>query len=267
MNETLNKSLSIRIATNGLSFCSYTPLSSTPFTYKVYDVQPTISLAANLKNALLHEPILKEEYQRVNVLITSPHATFVPVVDFKADNVEDIYAYNFPKDHSMHISYNVLRRTGVAIIFSIDKNIYQLLVDDYPRARFYASASTLIEFFGHKSLDGEGYKLFAYLHEKEITLYAFGMGRMQSVNTFKVTTVEDSMFYILNFSKPLGFRQTDDELYIVGDTGKEQELANKLQNFQKNVMVIDRKADFRSSITNGNALIPYDLQTLLICGF
>ena len=267
MNESLNKSLSIRIATNGLSFCSYTPLSSTPFIYKVHDVQPTISLAANLKNALMHEPMLKEEYQRVNVLITSPHATFVPVVDFKAESVEDIYAYNFPKDHSMHVSYNVLRRSGVAIIFSIDKNIYQLLLDDFPRARFYASASTLIEFFGHKSLDGENGKLFAYLHEKEITLYAFNMGLMQCVNTFKVTTVEDSMYYILNFAKQLDFRQIDDDLYIVGDTGKEQELANKMQNFLKNVLIIDRKADFRSSITGGNTLIPYDLQTLLICGF
>jgi hypothetical protein len=188
-------------------------------------------------------------------------------VDFKAESVEDIYAYNFPKDHSMHVSYNVLRRSGVAIIFSIDKNIYQLLLDDFPRARFYASASTLIEFFGHKSLDGENSKLFAYLHEKEITLYAFNMGLMQCVNTFKVTTVEDSMYYILNFAKQLDFRQTDDDLYIVGDTGKEQELANKMQNFLKNVLIIDRKADFRSSITGGNTLIPYDLQTLLICGF
>lgn len=267
MNDTLNKSLSIRIATNGLSFCSYTPLASSPFEYKVYDVQPTISMAANLKNALLHEPMLKEEFQRVNVLITSPHATFVPVVDFKAENVEDVYAYNFPKDQSMHISYNVLRRSGVAIVFGIDKNIYQLLIDDFPRARFYASASTLIEFFGHKSLEGENGKLFAYLHEKEMTLYAFSTGRMQCVNTFNVTAVEDCMYYILNFSKQLGFRQMDDEVFIVGDTGREQDLAGRMQNFLKNVVVIDRKADFRTSITGGNAIIPYDLQTLLVCGF
>ena len=265
--KTLNKSLSIRIATNGLSFCSYTPLSSTPFIYKVYDVQPTIALAANLKNALMHEPMLKDDYQRVNILITSPHATFVPVVDFNADAVEDIYAYNFPKDHSLRISYNVLRRSGVAIVFGIDKIIYQLLLDDFPRARFYASASTLIEFFGAKSAASEQNQLYAYLHEKEMTLYAFSAGRMQSINTFNASTPEDQTYYILGFMKQLQFSQLSDVLSIVGDTGKEQALANRLQNFLKNINIIDRKADFRSTITGGNTIIPYDLQTLLICGF
>jgi len=265
--QTLNKSLSIRIATNGLSFCSYTPLATSPFVYKEYDVQPTISMAANLKNALKNEPMLKETYQRVNVLITSPHTTYVPVVDFNADAAEDIYAYNFPKDTGLHVSYNVLRRSGVAIIFGINKNIYQLLLDDFPRARFYASSSTLIEFLGNKSLTGEKNQLFAYLHEKEMTIYAFRMGRMLCANTYNVMTIEDGMYYILSLGQQLGFCQTEDTLHIVGDTSKEQELAGKLQNFLKNVAVIDRREDFRSSITQGNAVIPYDLQTLLICGF
>ena len=265
--QSLNKSLSIRIATNGLSFCSYTPLASTPFAYKEYDVQPTISMAANLKNALLHEPMLKEEYQRVNVLIMSPHTTYVPVVDFNADGVEAVYAYNFPKDTGLHISYNVLRRSGIVIVFGIDKNVYQLLLDDFPHARFYASSSTLIEFLGNKSLTGEPNKLYAYLHEKEMTLYAFQTGRMLCANTFRVTSAEDCMYYIFGLGQQLGFSQTEDALHIVGDTGKEQALASKLQNFQKNVSVIDRREDFRNSITQGNAIIPYDLQTLLICGF
>lgn len=265
--QSLNKSLSIRICTNGLSFCSYTPLASTPFIYKEYDVQPTISLAANLKNALLHEPMLKEEYQRVNVLIATPHATFVPVVDFDADTVEDVYTYNFPKDTAKHVSYNVLRRSGVTIIFGIDKNIYQLLLDDFPKARFYASSSTLIEFFGEKSLKDEANKMFAYLHGKEMTLYAFKAGRMQCVNTYTTATMEDCMYFILNLSQQLNFSQLDDVLMIVGDTGKEKELANRIQNFQKNVSVIDQRSDFQFSITAGNAAIPYDMQTLLICGF
>jgi hypothetical protein len=72
------------------------------------------------------------------------------------------------------------------------------------------------------------------------------------------------MYYILNLSQQLPFSQTEDSLHIVGETGKEQPLAHQLQNFIRNIHVIDRKTDLQSTITGGNILIPYDLQTLLI---
>lgn len=263
-----NKSLSIRVSTNGLSFCSYKPMSDTQFEYKVYDIQPTISLAANVKEALRNEPMLKDEYQRVNVLITTPHFTTVPVAYFNFDDAVKYYECAFPKDKPQHVSYNVLRRSGIAIVFGLDKNVYQLIHDDFPRARFYASASTLIEFFGEKSMFGTNRKMYAYLHDRELTLYAFDNGRMLFVNTFAVGTVADTQYYILNVWKQLGFDQVEDSLSIVGDTLEHRkELVSKTQNFLGNISLIDRREDFRNELTGGNANIPYDLQTLLVCGF
>ena len=263
-----NKSLSIRVCSNGLSFCTYTPGQENPFEYKVWDVNHTISLTANLKDALMNEPMLKQEYQRVNVLITTPHFTTVPVAAFKKEDIHAVYQFTFPKDKPQHVSYNVLRRSGIAIVFGLERSIYQLLLDDFPRARFYASASTLIEFFSEKSLFGPGKKMFVYLHEKEITHYAFEQGRMLFVNNFECTSVADMQYYTLNVWKELGFDQVDDALCVVGDMEKRTvELSEKIKYFLQNVSIIDRSEDFKDRLTMGNALIPYDLQTLLICGF
>jgi hypothetical protein len=262
-----NKSLSIRVCADGLSFCVYTPSSPEPFEYKVYKVKPTISLAANLKEALMTEPILKENYQRVNVIVSTANFTTVPVVAFKSEDVEDIYNYVFPKATPRKISYNVLRRSGIAIIFGLDKNIYQLILDDFPRARFYASASTLIEFFGERSLLGTNKKMFSYIHENEMTLYAFDQGRLLFVNTFNVHETADCQYYILNVWKQLGMDQIDDALFIITDNEKRKDLSEKIQLFLKSVSVIDRKDDFRHTLTKGDAFMPYDLQTLLVCGF
>lgn len=270
MTETINnnKSLSIRVCSNGLSFCTYAPGQETPFEYKVWDVNHTISLAANLKDALTREPMLLCDYQRVNVLVTTPRFTTVPVASFKKEDVSALYSCAFPKDNPSHVSYNVLRRSGIAIVFGLDKNIYQLLLDDFPRARFYASASTLIEFFGERSLFGPGKKMFVYVHEKEMTLYVFDQGRMLFVNNFKASMVSDMQYFILNVWKELGLSQTDDVLHIVGDNDVRcSELADKIAYFLQNVDVIDRNEDFKDKITEGNAVIPYDMQTLLICGF
>lgn len=262
-----NKSLSIRLCTNGLSFCVYSPGSETPFEYRVFDMNHTISLAANLKHALATEPMLKQQYQRVNVLVSTTAITTVPVAYFDAEEVENVYMLNFPKARPQHVSYNVLRRSGVALIFGIERNVYQMLLDDFPRARFYASSSTLIEFFGEKSAGGMDKKMFVYIHEKEITLYSFEQGRMMFVNSYAVTTVADMQYYILNVWQQLGFDQIDDSLFIVGDNDNRQELRDKIVYFLKNVTLIDRSDDFHGKMTEGNSMIPYDLQTLLVCGF
>ncbi|MBP5375001.1 MAG: DUF3822 family protein [Bacteroidaceae bacterium] len=267
-NQINNKSLSIRVCSNGLSFCIYAPGQEEPFEYKEWDVNHTISLAANLKAALMNEPMLKQQYQRTNVLITTPHFTTVPVAAFDREDIHAVYQFTFPKDKPQHVSYNVLRRSGIAIVFGLERSIYQLLLDDFPRARFYASVSTLIEFFSEKSLFGPGRKMYVYQHEKEITLYAFEQGRMLFVNTFDCTSVADMQYYILNVWKELGFDQVDDALFVVGDMEQRMvELSEKIKYFLQNVSVIDRREDFKDRLTQGNTHIPYDLQTLLICGF
>ena len=267
-NLITNKSLSIRVCSNGLSFCTYAPGRENPFEYKAWDVNHTISLTANLKDALMNEPTLRQECQRVNVLISTPQFTTVPVSAFQKEDAEAIYRCVFPESAPLHVSYNVLRRSGIAIVFGFDRSIYQLLLDDFPRARFYASASTLIEFFSEKSLIGSGRKMYVYLHEKEMTLYAFEQGRMLFVNTFAATSVADIQYYTLNVWKELGFSQIDDNLSIVGDLEQRAaELSEKIKYFIQHVDIIDRSEDFKDRLTKGSSLIPYDLQTLLICGF
>ncbi len=263
-----NQSLSIRISTDGLSFCVYSPAESPRYTYKTYAVNPLVSMAANVKAALMGEPMLKAQYKRVNVLITTSLFTSVPSFAFDRDKTGEMFQFVFPKAQHCHVSYNVLRRSGVALVFGLDKNIYQLLLDDFPRARFYASASTLVEFFSEKSLIGTGRKMYVYLHDKEMTLYCFDQGRVLFVNSYPVRGVNDCQFYILGVWQQLGFSQLDDTLCVVDDQAASKQLVEKIRNFVKNASLIDRSEDFRLAVSaNGKDLIPYDLQTLLVCGF
>ena len=224
-------------------------------------------MAANLKDALLNEPMLKEEYQRVNVMVTSPHFTVVPTSSFKSENINDFYAFNFPKDEPQHLSFNILRRQGIAIVFGLDKNVYQLITDDFPRARYYASASTLAEFFAERSAGGRMLKMYAYIHEREMTLFVFEHGRLLFVNTFQSAHAIDYQYYVLNVWKQLEMDQLHDMLFVVGDNDMARQLTETISEYIKSVELMSREDDFSTKPTQGNRLIPYDLQTLLVCGF
>ena len=268
-----NKSLSIRICPDGLSFCVYSHGEDDSLDYFVYPMQPTISLAANLKEALLTTPMLKEEYQRVNVLVATPHFTLVPSPEFDQDFLKDIFLLNFPKEEATHVSFNMLRRSDITIVFGLNRNVHQLISDDFPRARFYASASTLIEFFAEKSLTGEGQNVFAYLHGRELTLYAFNQGKLLFANSYASRHSSDDLYYIMQVWKQLGMDQLGDQLQLVCDkdtalTDKRlEELTAHARKYLKRVTVINPQEDFQSKITQGHPEIPYDLQTILVCGF
>ena len=129
-STTSLKSLSIRISTDGLSFCVYTPTAEQPYHYEHFDVKPVVSMAANLKEALQNVNILKEQYQRINVLVSTPMFTTVPTIAFDREHIEDTFNFTFygttsPSESTrpshteqQHISYNVLRRSGIAIILT-----------------------------------------------------------------------------------------------------------------------------------------------------
>lgn len=243
-------------------------MADNPFVYSEYDVKPTVSMAANLRDALQNDPMLKDKtYKRVNVLITTRNCTYVPVSDFDAQSVNSVFEFNFPNSTGMKASYNVLRRAGLAIVFGIDRNMYQLIVDDFPHARFYTSDSTLIEFFGNHSLHGTYKSMFVYLHDESVTLYAFQQGRMTFSNTFHINNVDDAVYYCLSAWKTMDMDALEHYLKIVADGTIEEVFAARIQNFVKKVSVIERAEDFRQTITKGNTEIPYDLQTLLVCGF
>ena len=109
--------------------------------------------------------------------------------------------------------------------------------------------------------------MYVYIHDEEMTLYCFHEGRLLFVNSYPVNGVNDCQYYILNVWKQFGYDQLEDSLEIVDDGGMSELLSEKIQYFIKDTNLLDRSDDFRHTITHGNKVIPYDLQTLLICGF
>lgn len=236
-------------------------------------------MAANLKKALSDEPVLKENYQRVNILVSTPNFTTMPASEFQREQAEELYRFVFSKQESCHVSYNVLRRSGMAILFGVDKNIHQMLLDDFPRARFYASASTLVEYFSEQSLGGNGRRMYAYLHERqaarhlslqprEMSVYCFDQGKVLFANTYPVHAAADCQYYILAVWQQLGFDVCADTLCLVDDSDMGKIISQAISPYIQHIQTADRENDLEPQhYDRSRQSIPYDLHTLLSCGF
>lgn len=263
-NLTLHKSLSIRLCTDGFSFYASSEQGAESV-YIPYNINPTISLAANLKEAIARLPELQQDYDNVQVLISSP-SSMVPFELFEEERIEELYSFNFPHRKGSCVLYNILSKSNATILYAIDKSAYQLLNETFPHIRYYSVESPVIEYLAEKSKIRETQKLYVYFHEHTLNLYIYTNGKLYFANNFTYTDLNDALYFILQVWKSQGLNQFTDELHLLGVLPEEEKTRKELRRYIKQVHQNNPVAEFGLTPASPEQSLPYDLQILINCG-
>ena len=179
--------LSIRLSTDGFSFSIYNPIYESSLSFFEKEINPSLSLTANLKQVFRETELLTLPYKRINILMASNRFTPVPSELFDDEQTETLFYHNHPKKENETVLYNVLPRNNITIIFGMDKSAYSFLKEQYPEARFYSQASPLSEYFSTKSRLGNSKKMYVSLRKDAIDLFCYERGHLLLVNSFAVS--------------------------------------------------------------------------------
>ena len=253
----LNKSeqyiLSIRLSADGFSFSIHHPQNE-DVSYTSYAVNSSYSMTANVKKMLATTEELGRSYQTVNVLIDTPRFTLVPFDLFEDEQTEEFFHLNFPKKENETILCNILGKNNVALLFGVDKHTHQLLAEQFPKARIFASISPLLEHFHTRSRENDTKNLYVHFHASQMDVFAFDKGKLLLTNTFQCKQIPDKVYYMLYIWQQLGFSQEKDQLWLAGNIEAEEELMTELNKFIRNVKTFPKKEN-----------LSFDIQTLMIC--
>lgn len=251
-NKSEQNTLSIRLSTDGFSFSVFNPLKDGAISFYNYEIDESLSLTANLKQAFRNLEWLSYTYRNVNVLIADRRFTFLPLEYFEDEQAEVIFYHNHKKRENELIQYNILHKNNIVVLFSMDKSTYSFLQERYPNIKFYSQSSPLIEIFSTKSRLGNNNKLYVHLRKDALDLYAFEHNQLILGNSFPGHTTADRIYYLLYIWKNLGFEQERDELHLTGILSDKEHLLFELRKFIRQVFVMN-------SATN------LDLQALISC--
>lgn len=258
--------LSIRLSTDGFSFSIYDPIRTGSFGYFSYPVDSSLSLTANVKKAFAREAeLLNHVYKRVNVLVVDKRFTLIPFELFEDEQAEELFYYNFSRRENEEILFNILGKSNLTVAFSIDKSVHGQLTEWFPQARFYSYMSPLIEQFTGKSRLGNSNKIYAYIHEGMLDVCVFERGKLQMANAYACRENADQLYYLLYAWKQAGFDQQRDELHLVGNLPRKEELTGELGKYIRQLFIINPQADFNRSDISRIEEIPFDLQSLIRC--
>lgn len=265
LSKSEQYTLSIRLCTDGFSFSIYTPLDGNALYYQTYTINSQHSMAANVKLFVGQTKEFGYKYRRINILVSTPRYTTVPLEFYKDSDAEDIYHQNLPKAGNDIILCNMLSRSNVAILFAIDKLSHLYLSEKFPEARFYAAISPITEELSSRSKQGNCRKIFANITSSCLDLLGFEKGNPIIINSFKTVNTDDICYYILNIWQQSNYDQNRDELHLYANTAVRREVSARLQEFIKHIYIINPKAEFSNVTLEDGEEIPFEIQSIITC--
>lgn len=231
--------LSIRLRTDGFSFSVFVPTQEEATHYFHHAIHPSLSLTANLKQALPRYEFLSCSYKRVFILSTGNRYTSLPLEFYDPEEKEVIFYHNHPHRDNEIVLGNTLKREQIVFLFGMEKSAYQLLLQHYPQARFYNQAFPLAGWFAVKSKLGNSRKMLAFIRSESIDILCYERGRLLLANSFTCQHTEDRVYYLLYVWKQLRFDQRRDELHLAGTLTEKEKLLAQLRRFIGQVFILN----------------------------
>ncbi len=256
--------LVVRVSRTSLSFSTATPGD---ISYEAYPLNSSISMAANLREALQSVEMLKEKYDRVLVMADS-QVMVVPTTLFHEDEKEELFRYTYTGmgQGQYTIMHAVLPDLNSVAVFAVLKDLRTVIDDAFPAVRYIPAMAPVWRHLHQRSYTGQRNKLYVYFHENYMDVMSYTQNRFKFCNSYAVNNPNDAIFYMLSVWKQLGLEAEHDELHMVGGIADSEAVTEELQKFIKRVYFINPSGEFnRAPITQIKGM-PYDLIALYVKG-
>ena len=254
-NKSEQYILSIRLSTDGFSFSIYHPQQSEEVYFSSSPVNTQRSMAANVKAYLTETEELKHRFKQVNILIHTSRYTTLPLELYEDEQTDLLFYQNLPPQNNEVVLCNILGKSNLVILFGLDKLTHLFLTEHFPNAR------------AHKVKPSDCRKLFAIFHPESVEVIAFEKEKLLLLNTYPISGLNDSCYYLLNIWQQAGYNQEDDQLYICGNNRVPQweELPLRLKKYIRKLFIINPQMEFNDSAMSRIKEISFDMLSLISC--
>lgn len=263
---TSRKRLVIRVSRHSLAIAVQDiDDMSVPLDFTPYSIKGTMSITANLREAMKTLEIFSCDYAKVMVMIDTPQLV-VPLDLYKESDATLLYTHSYPDTGNAIVKDVIMGDINVAVLYSIPKDINTVISDRYPSATFFNASTPVWRYLFKRSFSGGRRKLYAYFHDQAMELFGYGQNRFKFCNTFHLDNSHDALYFILNVWKQQLMDEQKDELHIVGEVPERQWMETELKGYIKNVYHISPVTDFNRSPIAQIPSLPYDMMTYFIKG-
>ena len=255
--------ITIRMGQSTMSFALSEGPKNSQIDYEEYDINGSISQAANLREAFKNSRLLAHPAtDRAQAIVDTP-VMIVPVEEFSTNQAPVLYRHTFSSSlEGTQIVWSVIPQLNAVAVFTVNKDLRTVVEDHFDDVKWSHVCIPVWTHLYRRSFTGQRRKVYAYFHERRMDLLSFQQNRFRFANSYDASHKADAVYFVLNVWKQLGFSQHEDELYMVGDIPDRDLLQDELHQYVRNVYVINPSADFNRSAASKTPGMPYDLMAM-----
>ena len=198
-------------------------------------------------------------FKMIEIIYSSPHFTFCPTEFFLSEHKRELLQFTHPIDANEIVLTNDFN--DIKIIYSIHKNIYQNLLQLFPSARLYHSATAMLHIlFYHPVLIHS--KLWIHIHPDYIEVIAKNQKQFLFYNTFDTQSSLDVLYYVLFCVEQLELTPKETDVYISGNVSMQHSIIQLLQKYVHTVQFVHHHPKLHILPTDAHLLTQYYFITL-----
>lgn len=260
--------LTIRLSSRHIIFCTYNRLVNQMPSYEVYDNDPDISLNANIHKAIKSSVMARNTYSFVEVYCAEP-ATLVPLKEFEEEDANDIYFFNYPSlRQSNRVFYDTLPYLNAILVFSIDKGVCHSLKEFYPQVKFHCTLTSLVlQHASRYPFQISSPRLYCYVNEGRLTTTVIKDGQLRFMNSYTLHHTTDALYYIACVARQEGILPNGEDLLICGDKDMTTGIAANLDKIGQRGFLMKDSEELSHHPLSEIEQFPYDLKVQLLKAF
>lgn len=260
--------LTIRLSSRHIIFCTYNRLVNQMPSYEVYDNDPDISLNANIHKAIKSSVMARNTYSFVEVYCAEP-ATLVPLKEFEEEDANDIYFFNYPSlRQSNRVFYDTLPYLNAILVFSIDKGVCHSLKEFYPQVKFHCTLTSLVlQHASRYPFQISSPRLYCYVNEGRLTTTVIKDGQLRFMNSYTLHHTTDALYYIACVARQESILPNGEDLLICGDKDMTTGIAANLDKIGQRGFLMKDSEELSHHPLSEIEQFPYDLKVQLLKAF
>ena len=232
--------LSIQLGIHHFSYCL---LNTTTFTYdyaKKYPLASKDNTATEITEIINNDAILKADFSSQSVAFVNFPSTLVPSKLYKKEEAETLLAFN-TKVNGTVLADNIVSQKA-HLIYSVPESILTIVSNFFPKAKYKSQESILIQ--QYSQLNNEKKKAYLYLNEQKVGITIFDGDKLIFNNSFKYTSKEDLLYYVLFSFEQLKLSPDSIEVTVFGTIEDTDESFSLMYKYIRNIKLGKRPHQF-----------------------
>jgi hypothetical protein len=261
--DTTRRRLSLLIDRSGMDVFIYSRAEDNSILWSRLDYDKANGDRLKALEELIYDnPLLLNDFQRVDVLIDTERFMMVPDEE-GITPPQQIFDELYP-DRDFDVEVETMNNAGTKLAMAVHRDFLRFVRRTFNNPHVYHRLSPMIRYFGYKNRLGNTSKFHVNLSANKVDIIGYKSNDLTVVNSIESHSAIDVLYYVQAIANQVKFDTENDQMYLSGDPTLREEVMPLLRRYISYVMPVIFPSDmFKAG--KESMLAPFELIALALC--